>query len=384
MSFRRTNNTRMKNTVSDAARRAYTITELLIVIVIASLLLSVAVPSFTSLIESTRQALAYNTLEQSLRSARDAALNAQGQGDTAAVFLYAPDSGITVLTCQYIGTFDDNGIERDLFAPFGSYEPVQFPPGWSVRGYAPYGFLQTAVLGVTGTDDWFDDTIPDGSSARNAGQWVFPETSFFNKRVFSDGADRQTFMIRFDAETGELSKDSRQALVIAPRATRVYGRNGEDGSPSVRAEQVEQATDTRNWARAMLALPDASRSLPLANLLGDASGDTILAQPVSELALYKEEKLALGVGARRVNRETGTLYADEDDPMYDNALFGGSAPGAAQLASDITAWIEGRASLGTGVAGGDGMASTVSGIERSDAKIFLINPYFGTPTEVLR
>ena len=364
----------MRRTVRD--NPAYTITELLIVIVIASLLLSVAVPSFSSLIESTRQALAFNTLEQSLRSARDAALNAQGQGDTAAVFFFDPDSGVTVLTCQQVGTIDDAGVERDVFAPLAAFDPVQFPPGWSVRGYAPYGFLQTGVLGLTGAGDWYELSVP--GSARNEGQWVFPETSFFNQRVFSDGQDRQTFMVRFDAETGELSKESRQGLVLAPRPTRVSGRGSMGGLAVQPAEEVESATNLRLWARALLELPTAN----LPALIGDTSGDTVLAQPVTELALYKEERLALGVGARRVNRETGTLYDGGDDPMIDPLLFAGS-PSAEQLASDITSWIEGRADLGATSAGG-GDSAVISGIERSGAKIFLVNPYFGTPTEVLR
>ena len=61
-------------TQSRPADRGFTITELLVVIVIFVLIIGIAIPAFKSMIESSERALAENQLRVGLGSARNAAI----------------------------------------------------------------------------------------------------------------------------------------------------------------------------------------------------------------------------------------------------------------------------------------------------------------------
>src|SRR6056297_2853959 len=85
------------------ADRAFTIVELLVVIVIAVLLLTIAVPAFQATIYSSNRSLAVNALEASSIMARDAALNTGKDG--AIVFVYDPEVGrINIIPAIKVGT----------------------------------------------------------------------------------------------------------------------------------------------------------------------------------------------------------------------------------------------------------------------------------------
>src|SRR4051812_14600321 len=113
-------------------RRAFTITEILVVISIIVLMIAIAVPAFSSLIGSSERALAENQLRAGLAAARDAAIQSE-TGDGAAVFFFTPGGRISIVACTAVGQIEDQvppvgavpttNITRDVFAPVPGMEP---------------------------------------------------------------------------------------------------------------------------------------------------------------------------------------------------------------------------------------------------------------------
>lgn len=360
--------------------RAYTLIELLVVIVIASLLIGIAIPAFSALLASSRETLAQTSLQQAIYSARDAASANIGGGDAAAVFFYDPDRGITVGIYEEVGTFTDqssnpgSSVERDIFVPISSMEPVQLPPDYSIRGF---------VLGTQLRDeDWYESLIQfsptsggiqpgNQNGQRGPGAWVFPETAFYDREDQLDGRDRQTFMIRFEAGTGTLSRDSRSALVLDPRPSNL-NRTTPPGITS-----VTQATDLRAWAVRLLITSSIDQN-QRRELIGNASSDTVLARPVTDIALYRERRLAQMLQLRNLNRDTNTIYEKGDNPEVDTSLFRDSALAGDRVALEtrITSWIEGRLALGSNRDAGSAL--------EADSAVYTVGSYFGDLVEVVR
>lgn len=357
-------------------RSGYTLIELLVVIVIASLLIGIAIPAFSALLTSSRETLAQTSLQQAIYSARDAASANIGGGDAAAVFFYDPDRGITVGIYEQVGTFTDSSLntttttERDVFVPIPSMEPVQLPPDFSVRGFA----FNTQFC----EEDWYEALFPlspcnpSGQANQSGpGAWVFPETAFYDQTDQLDGRDRQTFMIRFTAGTGALSRESRTALVLDPRPSNL-NRTTPGGIQS-----VTQATDLRAWTARLLITASIDQNERRA-LIGNVSSDTVLALPVTDITLYRERRLAQMLQLRSLNRDTNTIYSKGDNPEVDTALFRDStlAGDRVELETRITAWIEGRLALGNTQATGSAL--------EADSAVYTVGPYFGDLVEVVR
>lgn len=72
-------------------RPAFTIVELLVVILIGLIILTIAVPAFQTMAYSSNRSLAVNALQASSQMARDVAINAGEDG--AVVFIYDPQVG---------------------------------------------------------------------------------------------------------------------------------------------------------------------------------------------------------------------------------------------------------------------------------------------------
>ena len=361
-------------------RAGYTLIELLVVIVIGALLVGIAVPAFQAILTSSRESLAQNSLQQAILSARDAAAANIGGGDTAAVFFFDPGRGITVGIYEKVGAFTDDSDNnagsalRDVFVPIASMEPVQLPPDYSVRGF---------VLGTQLRDeDWYEEltdyspgsglqTGGNSGTDRGPGAWVFPETDFYDKLEQDDGADRQTFMIRFTAGTGTLSRDNTSALVLDPRPSNL-NRN----TPAA-IQPIDQAEDLKTWAvRTLIStgLSGAERE----ELLGNESSDTVLARPITDIALYRERRLGQMLQLRNLNRDTNSIYLKGKDPGVDSSLFRDS-----QLASDrieletrITQWLEGRLALENNRDAGSAL--------EADSAVYTVGSYFGELVEVVR
>ena len=413
-----------------SARGAFTVVELLVVIVIAVLLLTIAVPAFQNTIYSSNRSLAVNALQASSLMGRDVAINSGRDG--AVVFVYDPEvQRMSIIPAVKVGTIrepttapsvgggggppasgfgDQPYFDRDVFIPASFGEPLTMPENWMVRGYAPAGLLLDYDSGGNPAPVWYNSEMYGGEQNVNAnpkedGQWVFPETGFFPRdaQVNGGGLDgdlspvdrdgktaRQSFMIRFDGRTGAVSRDTRSALFVDPRnSTKRPWGEVRRLQPYQRSLRIDIAEDLEVWATRVLNSPDldgdgfgydpGDRTLR-EQLIGTPSNDTILVKPVTRLALYDEAKLALALGTRGLNKDTNSLYLPHDqderdvDIQFDERLFSGSFD-QEDTAKMINQWIDGDTNF-------DEMISFLT--DEPDSRLFLVQSYTGELKEVLR
>ncbi|MDX2146339.1 MAG: prepilin-type N-terminal cleavage/methylation domain-containing protein [Planctomycetota bacterium] len=333
--------------------RGFTLAELLVVISLLVLLLAIAVPSLSGLLYSSDRTLAENRLRVAVAAGRDVALRSANGLDGAVFFLYA-NGRIRAVPAVQVGTLKDvveggadgnpsNLIERDIFVAVAGGSPVQLPPFWTVRGYAPPGSVGGNRTGTS----WYNSS--DNAYSPLSGNWVFPETSFFDPSISTEGGDRQTFMVRFEGLTGRISPRTGEALLVDLAPSQAY-RNQAPYSN----HRLDQAADLAIAVRRLLQdrpeFPPVSGSgiaaRSLRELIGNVSSDTVLARPVTLLALGDERRIVAAVGLSRVNQDTGTVYGDPNrpgeqqiDPALDLSL-GQSNP--LELTRTINRYLEGR------------------------------------------
>ncbi|MDP1661253.1 MAG: prepilin-type N-terminal cleavage/methylation domain-containing protein [Phycisphaerales bacterium] len=284
------------NTLSPPIRRAFSLTEMLVVLVIIVILLGIAIPAFRAMNQSQEKNSSEARLGFALSAVRDAAVNAGEGNDVAAVFTYDIGGPMRVVPCQLTGRLvqytggNTVPVSYEIFVPLASIEPATLPTGWTVRAYAP---------GASINNGWYDDGSPSRYVA-NAPAWVFPETGFFDHTATNDGANRQTFMVRFEGGTGKLvGVNTRPALVMLPRPTS-QGRTLPDFL------RADLSGDLRQLV--LTALNDPRVTLVQRNAaIGPASSDMVLVKPVRVLALADETALAGSLGVR-VNDVSRSLY----------------------------------------------------------------------------
>lgn len=351
-----------------APRAAFTITELLVVISVIVIMIAIAVPALTNLIDGSERSLAENQLRVGISAGRDAAIRSDG-GDGGVVFVhqFGPGGGrIVMIPVVQVTTIDDLAnnagtpsvvpIKRDLFAPVPNAQPIALPRGWGVRGFASPGTV-SATGDQNGWYEWLE-------SRATFGNWVFPETGFFdpaiaNTTLGEQGWRRQSFFVRFEARTGALRTErSDLALVLDPVGEDFF----RETAPWATA-RVDRAASQIEWAR-RTARRTENNPQNRTSLLGDTAIDTILARPITELALYNESSMASALGLRGLNRDTGTPYLPSGGPDggFDTTILGGRLPPA--VAEEIAQWIAGRLQR-NGV--------TVP----SDARVFALTKYLG-------
>ncbi|MEK6701818.1 MAG: prepilin-type N-terminal cleavage/methylation domain-containing protein [Planctomycetota bacterium] len=350
------------------AGRAFTLTELLIVIAILAVVVLVGLPAFASMLRGSERTLAENQLRSGMQAAQTAAVG-RGGADTAAVFFYEPgafeNGGRTsILPCEFVGRIIDtdalgNDVERDVFAPFGGAEPVQLPPGWMVRGFAAPSLIHDQVANPNG---WYEPTA--NRIVNPKGGWVFPETAFYDQDpvtgLHANDTDlvgsvtaRQTFMVRFEGGSGVVkSNNPGPVVVIAPRPASTGAATRAPGAVNLWRRPDLADKGLSKWARAVINRPIGTQSPgspPMSDafrrqLIGDESGDTVLACSVDVTALYNESKLAEGLLTSGLNKSTGSLYAKpglNSVPLLDSTLW--TTGFSAQTAgTDIDNWIMGK------------------------------------------
>jgi prepilin-type N-terminal cleavage/methylation domain-containing protein len=312
-----------------AARRGFTIMEMIVVIVLLLALLALVLPAFVSIKRSSEFSVSQELVKQAVRDARGRALSSNS--DSAVVFSYNPENGLQLIACTRLGSIIDGNLNnpndptnpavtRDVFAPVTGRKPVTLPVGVSVRGYAP-AFKVDA--------HWYEP-INNGGNRYTVDEpaWVFPETDFYSRLVTSAasaqdvGSDRQTFMVRFQARTGQLvASEPTAAVVVFPRPS----ASGRGAGTIAGVERLDLSTDVAAQVAAIIERPEwggvASAAKPVGqrDLLGDDSSDTVLTRSVGRLAVYRERDLAQALGTR-LDPVSQTIY--ELPANYKAALAG--------------------------------------------------------------
>lgn len=374
-------------TTRAGAHRGFTLIELIAVVTLLLVVLGIAVPAFTGMINASQRSLAENSLRAGVTIARDlAVLNGQ---DSGLLFVRESNGRTRLIPVVKVGTVKDailnqNGstgfnpddptnfpsVERDVFAAVDFSSPMQLPRGWSIAGYADAGTIDRAVPTSSGaplTDGWYDSeaygdngmNLTSGATpdpVRDTGHWLLPESDLYEKFMqgpgtqppsgFSSqvsGADldrtpRQSFMVRFESGTGLLQRGGRPALVLDPRSSSLGRGDLTAASNDARWLRADRINDAETWANRVLTTVDVNSdgfvapndlSDPSFRMLaiGNFSNDTVLAGTVSRLAVFQESDLAGGLGASGLNRETDSLYlpiAEQGRIAFDMGLFDGS------------------------------------------------------------
>lgn len=426
------NSTRRDNRASAPGPRGFTLIELMVVVGIIILLVSVAVPAFSAMSYSTQRSLAENSLRRAVTVARDLSLRSERGGDGAVAFLFDPGGRVRIAPAEQVGELLDvrenpatselqpgrgPRIVRDVFVPSGGIEAIQLPRYWTVRGYAPPASMLDSMSDGSEISEWYATDMYGGSSpsglAKLEGNWVFPESGFYDVDAASHGdpgaAGRQTFMVRFDALTGAISRSTRGALLVDPRPS-AEDRDAIAPSDPGAWTRVDRADDLTVWAQRVLTDPDpngdgraytAEDTRRRLELAGKASNDTVLMKPVTRLALADERRVARGVRARGLNGDTQSLYKPfrrgQFRSEYDGSVFG-LADGALdldQVRKNINSWIigdtandddAGSNSLSPNDPIGDGEINldpddTILD-DNPEAAVFVISPYTGELREV--
>ncbi|MFT5423253.1 MAG: type II secretory pathway pseudopilin PulG [Phycisphaerales bacterium] len=403
--------------VLNAAQRgrlAFTVTELVVVVAIIAMITSIAVPSFSSMVQSTNRSLAINSIDAAVGVARDLALRSGRGGDGAVVVVQRANGTVQLIPALQVGTFNDyeplpprgptpptaaniaNQVERDVFVPVPQAEVIELPAGWGIAGYAPPGSMREASQTGFIRDTWYDSELYGGDRdllPREKGNWVLPETSYYDtdlqaNTITDQSTGRQSFMIRFDAKTGTASRSQRGALFVDPRPSndRPFRRRAKDSDSKNLAtdtnwKRVDQAPSIERWASRAISDPDPTADgypygekinpnrpaavtggedvelIARSEIIGSRSNDTILCKPVDRVAIFLMEDLARGIGARGLNVRTRSIYkpwarGEPQRIQIDDSLFGGAT--MEDIRVNMNRWIAGDTGGGSRRVGGAG------------------------------
>lgn len=388
---------RQRGGPSVARRRGYTIVELLVVAGLLLLLLGVAAGALGSLLRSSERSLAENQLRVGLAAARDLAVRSEA-GDAAAVFILE-NGRCRIVPAVSVGTLVNDEVlgvdgqvqqsqatglplrvDREVFIPVALAEPISLPLRWTVRGFAEPGQLHTTAA-PNGWYEWVNDVQ---ATAAESGNWVLPETNVLDIETAEEGWRRQTFIVRYEAKTGNLVTNSNATVLVVDVApTDEFRGTAPYNTAATRLDELDD--DLAPSVRRLLATPALhplntrlSATTSLHRLLGDRSNDTILARPVQTIALALETSLASGISARGLNRTTNSLLVRPEDIGADpSPVDVGLVPNvadAAEVQTRVNAWIAPDLTA---------TATAPTGVnEPYEARIFTFSRYLGSMQEV--
>ncbi len=427
---------RLIQRASGGVARAFSMIEMLVVVLIIGVLITLALPAFNALVAANTQAQAVEAVRSGLTLARSAAVNGPSGADSAAVFFFEPGGVVQIVPCVRVGVIDDRddtggtvtSVVREVFAPPPGATVISLPRGFTVRGFVPAGrMVRTSGGGSSASDPspgWYAATNgnPRYGLTPTRGDWVFPETGFYRRNFGTasvpgdddDGMDRSTFMVRFEGGSGRpVVSNQAPVLVLAPRASASARGGGTATSPA--DPSIPAARHRLDLAT---SLPAAFESIRVdGQLSGDAvrrligtsdpsggvrSSDTVMAGPVTELAVMDEGKLAASLGLR-VDGFTGVLYrvsnrstvlnnpaerfvsdttASADlGPYFVEPPAGFDEAGLARL---IALWIEGASIRVAGVLVPNAGSSSFKPVPAADppARLFAVDRSSGAMIEV--
>ncbi len=373
-------------------RRGFTIIELLVVVTIITVVVLIALPRFTAMLYDQEERLAVDLLRAAMKTGRDTALRSAGDNDAAIVFFYRPASiqstvggRLSMVPCVKVGTFLDDprrlsnspvqnttgveGILREVFVAAESAEPMVLPRNWMVRGYAPPNTIEDPMNNAPTAPgaDWYEAGTAGVRYLPAEGNWVFPETDFYNPTADRAGRNRQSFMVRFKAGTGELVTTPIDPVIVID-VRPYYG--GRDVNTTKR---LFDAYDRAAFIEKLLREAGVARQAILGrNNSNETASDRVLVRPVQHLALYDENKLAVALGVQ-LDRASGCLYRPPPAIQAANSPANASdtpafLPGVDSIR--INQWIEGDTNFSDRVEGADGRDEPL-------ARLFSIDRYTG-------
>lgn len=427
------------------ARSGFTLTEMFVVILIASIVLTIAIPTIQQTLDSAERASADNTLSFAATAARDLAL--QGDGDTGVVVYDEPGVGTRLVIVRQIGTLTEgepgmgstldnpfasptapmNTVERDLFVPIDQARSGALPEEWMIAGLAPPGFIDEA---------WYDGESysNDGATApaqvQARAHWLLPESHYFDRTLagaitapLRSFTPRQTFMLRYASGSGDPVREPRDALILDPkpgaegRGEALRNNFGVVNPNDQRPLRADLAENLETWARGILTASDVDRGGSVnpsddvlrRALLGNYSHDTVLARPVTRLALFRRLEMARGLAASRLDPATNSIYAPMEEDETQPIRFATGAgrrvwpaavsPTPQQVREALSFWVYGYQNVNTGglpftppaptlpprwVRAQVGQVPAGETVPAPPARIFVVQPATGELLEVRR
>jgi hypothetical protein len=201
-----------------------------------------------------------------------------------------------------------------------------------------------------------------------------------------EGWKRQTFMVRFESGTGNAAISARVPVLVLDPLPVLSGEGfrGAGRDPySLEVHDPTQASSLEAFVRQQINNPQLRAGNPpdITKILGDVSPDTVLAMPVTEIALYDEARMASAIGVVRLNPITNSLYGNMEDetlaptvPEFDRSTrtWGGAVPDAQDIQARVDAYMTRD-------------AHTPRVLDEStsfEARVFTIQRYMGQLTEV--